>query len=145
MDYALNASVCERYSGAVATGENLFSLSDVNNLLRFAGLRPEQDILQMDPGLSYGITEYLQMVAAIENAGFGRNQCIPHGAHLINLHVVAGLGLGGCEAYPSVFQPVGGFSDCAKVKDGHLQMGGAPGFGLEQKASLGPILEQLVG
>ena len=145
LDYAVNASVCERYSGPVATGENLFSLPDVNNLLKFADLRPEQDILQMDPGLAYGITEYLQMLAAIETAGFGRNQCIPHGGHLINLHVVAGLGLGGCEAYPSVFQPVGGFSDCAKVKDGHLQMSGAPGFGLEQKASLVPILEQLVG
>jgi L-alanine-DL-glutamate epimerase-like enolase superfamily enzyme len=144
LDYALNATVCDTYPGSVATGENLFSLADVRNLLSFGGLRGERDVLQMDPGLSYGITEYLKMIAAVEAAGFGRNQCIPHGGHLINLQVVAGLGLGGCEAYPSVFQPVGGFGDCTEIRDGQLHIGDAPGFGLEQKASLRPIIEQLV-
>lgn len=144
LDYALNAKICEAYTGAVATGENLFSVADVRNLLSFGGLRAERDVLQMDPGLSYGITEYRQILAAAEAAGFGRNQCIPHGGHLLNLQVVAGLGLGGCEAYPRVFQPVGGFGDCTEIRDGRLQMGDAPGFGLEQKASLRPIIEQLV-
>lgn len=144
LNYALNAELCKHYSGAVATGENLFSLADVRNLLLFAGLRPDTDILQMDPGLSYGISEYLQMLAATEVAGFPRAQCIPHGGHLINLHVVAGLGLGGCEAYPHVFQPVGGFADDAEIDNGRLRLSDAPGFGLERKASLKPILEQLL-
>jgi L-alanine-DL-glutamate epimerase-like enolase superfamily enzyme len=144
LDYALHATVCDTYPGSVATGENLFSLADVRNLLSFGGLRPKRDVLQMDPGLSYGITEYLKMIAAVEAAGFRRDQCIPHGGHLINLQVVAGLGLGGCEAYPSVFQPVGGFGECAEIRDGQVHVGDAPGFGLEQKASLRPIIEQLV-
>jgi hypothetical protein len=37
-----------------------------------------------------------------------------HGGHLINLLIALGLELGGCEAYPGVFQPFGGYpSGCA--------------------------------
>jgi L-alanine-DL-glutamate epimerase-like enolase superfamily enzyme len=144
LDYALNKRLCEHYHGPVATGENLFSTADVRNLLRYGGLRPDRDIVQMDPGLSYGVTEYLSMLVALEAAGFSRTQCIPHGGHLINLHVVAGLGLGGCEAYPQVFQPVGGFDEATSVTNGQITLSDAPGFGLEQKRGLTPILEQLL-
>jgi len=58
--------------------------------------------------------------------------------------VVAGLGLGGCEAYPQVFQPVGGFDEATSVTNGQITLSDAPGFGLEQKRSLTPILEQLL-
>ncbi len=122
LDYKLNHRLCEDYLGPVATGENLFSTVDVQNLLRYGGLRPDRDIVQMDPGLSYGVTEYLRMLDALEAAGFSRAQCMPHGGHLINLHVVAGLRLGGCEAYPQVFQPVGGFDEGTSVADAHVTL-----------------------
>src|SRR3712207_8993386 len=45
-----------------STGENLFSLQDARNLIRYAGMRPDRDILQFDPALSYGLVEYLRMI-----------------------------------------------------------------------------------
>jgi D(-)-tartrate dehydratase len=143
LDYALNRSVTARYGGAVATGENLFSLIDTVNLLQFAGMRPGKDVFQMDPGLSYGLTEYARMLDALEERGFDRAQCLPHGGHLMNLHIAIALELGGCEAYPGVFQPFGGYPPQCTITDGRVAASDAPGFGLEQKAELQPYLEKL--
>lgn len=145
LDFRLNRVVTASYDGAIATGENLFSAADARNLLRYAGLRPGKDVLQMDPGLSYGVTEYARMLEALEADGFSRAQCFPHGGHLINLHVAVGLGLGGCEAYPGVFQPFGGYSAECEISGGRVRVPEAPGFGLEYKAELTGYLEQLGG
>ena len=51
------------------------------------------------------------MIDVMETRGFSRRELHPHGGHLINLHIAAGLELGGCEAYPGVFQPFGGYPD----------------------------------
>src|SRR3954470_2781586 len=48
----------------LATGENLFSHQDARNLIRHGGLRPDRDILQFDPALSYGLVEYLRTLDA---------------------------------------------------------------------------------
>lgn len=144
LDYSLMAALTKEYEGALATGENLFSEMETRNLLQFASLRPALDVLQMDPGLSYGLTEYLTTLAHVEAAGFHRRQCVPHGGHLINLHVVTALGLGGCEAYPGVFQPFGGFAPQCRVADGMVRPTDAPGFGLEQKPELAPHLKTLL-
>jgi D(-)-tartrate dehydratase len=143
LDYALNHCVTASYAGAVATGENLFSLIDAHNLVRFGGMRPGLDVFQMDPGLSYGLTEYARMLDVLEAAGYDRAQCFPHGGHLINLHIAVGLGLGGCEAYPGVFQPFGGYSPQCIIGNGRVTVSDAPGFGLEQKAELKPYLDEL--
>lgn len=144
LDYELNRMVIQEYDGRVATGENLFSVPDVKNLLRYGGMRVAHDIFQMDAGLSYGLTEYLRMVEVVESAGFGRDSIYPHGGHLINLHISTGLGLGGCEAYPGVFQPFGGYPPGCALGDGRVSPTDAPGFGLEQKAELAPFLKKLV-
>jgi len=145
LDYQLNREVIEAYGGAVATGENLFSSIDTLNLVRFGGMRPRKDVFQMDGGLSYGITEYARMIQVLESHGFDRSQAVPHGGHLINLHVVVGLGLGACEAYPGVFQPFGGYSRECEIRDARVRPSDAPGFGLEQKAELLPFMRQLAG
>ena len=103
LDFELNRAVTACYDGAVATGENLFSVPDVTNLVRYGGMRPGRDVFQMDPGLSYGLGEYARMLEVLEAHGFDRRFAFPHGGHLINLHIAAGLGLGGCESYPGVF------------------------------------------
>ena len=144
LDYQLNREVIEAYGGPVATGENLFSAIDTLNLVRFGGMRPRQDIFQMDPGLSYGITEYGKIIDVLESHGFDRAQAVPHGGHLINLHVVVGLGLGACEAYPGVFQPFGGYSPECEIRDARVRPSDAPGFGLEQKRELVPFIRELV-
>lgn len=144
LDYDLNRAVADLGLSPVATGENLFSCQDVRNLVRFGGMRPGRDVFQMDPGLSYGVGEYLRMIEVLEQAGFSRRQCYPHGGHLINLHIVVGLGLGGCESYPGVFQPFGGYSPACRVAGSTVIPSDAPGFGLEQKPELSGAIAQLL-
>ncbi len=136
LDYDLNRQLVEAYKGPLATGENLFSRQDVKNLVMYAGMRPNQDIFQMDPGLSYGITEYASMIAEMEKNGYDRKFAYPHGGQLMGFHIVAGLGLGGCEVYPGVFQPMGGFQDGAVIENGMATIPDTPGFGFERKANL---------
>lgn len=145
LDFELNRAVTECYGGAVATGENLFSVPDVTNLVRYGGMRPFRDVFQMDAGLSYGLTEYARMLAVLEAGGFDRRFAFPHGGHLINLHIVAGMGLGGCESYPGVFAPFGGYSEACALSDGTISPTDAPGFGLEQKTGLGELIDDLLG
>ena len=136
LDFELNALLAKEYKGALATGENLFSRQDVKNLALFGGARPDLDIFQMDPGLCYGVTEYAKMLIELESRGFDRKFCYPHSGQLLGLHVVAGLGLGGCEAYPGIFQPMGGFGDKTKIEQGTVKVSDAAGFGFEEKANL---------
>ncbi|WP_432240898.1 enolase C-terminal domain-like protein [Herbaspirillum robiniae] len=145
LDYDLNRRVAEAYPGRIATGENLFSAQDIKNLALYGGMRRGLDYFQMDPGLSYGLTEFAHAVAVLEELGYERNQVHPHGGHMINLHIAAGLGLGGCEAYPGVFQPFGGYAPECSLGGGRVHPTQAPGFGLEQKRELAPWLEKIVG
>ncbi|MGI9326687.1 MAG: enolase C-terminal domain-like protein [Pseudomonadales bacterium] len=144
LDFALNQALTSEFPDPIATGENLFSTADVRNLLRYAGMRQQRDVFQMDPGLSYGLTEYVEMIELLETNGYLRAQMHPHGGHLINLHVVAGLSLGGCEAYPGVFSPFGGFSPDCSTANGYIQPGMAAGFGLEQKPELAPSIARIL-
>jgi L-alanine-DL-glutamate epimerase-like enolase superfamily enzyme len=144
LDFDLNRRAVESISSRVATGENLFSCADTLNLLRFGGMRPGRDIFQMDAGLAYGLTEYARMLELMERHGFDRKQAYPHGGHLINLHIVVGLGLGGCEAYPGVFQPFGGYSPQCRLQDSTVRPSDAPGFGLEEKTELAPFIAKLL-
>ena len=143
LDFDLHRTLCAAYPGPLATGENLFSAVDTRNLLRYGGSRPGVDVFQMDPGLSYGLVEYGRMLTHLEAHGFQRSSCFPHGGHLINLHIVAGLSLGGCEAYPGVFHPFGGYSPRATVQGGTVVPGDEPGYGLEHKTELAPYLARL--
>ncbi|MEW2546780.1 enolase C-terminal domain-like protein [Streptomyces sp. NPDC047002] len=131
LDYRLLADTAAVYPLPLATGENLFSTADVRNLLRYGGLRQGTDLFQMDAGLSYGATEYAAMLDLLEEHGFARTQARPHGGHLINLHLVAALGAGGCEAYPGVFEPFGGYPRACLLGGGLVRPPQAPGFGLE--------------
>ena len=77
LDYRLNAVLAEHYSGALATGENLFSAIDGTNLLRYGGLRPDRDWVQLDPALAYGLTEYLRFLDVAEAMGWSRRRLHP--------------------------------------------------------------------
>ncbi len=143
LDFELHRDLANGYRGALATGENLFSVQDVKNLVLFGGLRAGLDVFQMDAGLSYGLGEYMDMIELVERNGFDRSQAFPHGGHLINLHIVAGLGLGGCESYPGHFQPFGGFGPDVVVENGTVSLGDAPGFGLERKPELGSLIREM--
>ena len=143
LDYALNAAVVAAYPGAVATGENLFSAPDARNLIRYGGMRPERDWLQFDCALSYGLVEYLRILEMLDEHGWSPTRCIPHGGHQMSLNIAAGLGLGGNEAYPDLFQPFGGFPDSVEVVDGHVTMPRLPGIGFEGKSDLYRVMREL--
>ena len=136
LDYLLNAALASATSLPLATGENLFSTIDATNLIRYGGMRPGKDFLQMDPALSYGLVEYLRTLNMLSHYGWSWRRCIPHGGHQFALHIAAGLGLFGNESYPHVFQPFGGFGDDLALRDGRIQPPQVPGIGFELKADL---------
>jgi L-alanine-DL-glutamate epimerase-like enolase superfamily enzyme len=143
LDYALQAELAARYGRPLATGENLFSMQDARNLIRYGGMRPDRDVLQFDCALSYGLVEYLRTIAMLEEHGWSRRSVIPHGGHQMSLNMAAGLGLGGNESYPGVFQPFGGFADNLPVVDGSVGLPESPGIGVEEKANLYPLMREL--
>ena len=143
LDYDLQAELGRNYAGAMATGENLFSVQDARNLLRYGGMRPDRDWLQFDCALSYGLVEYLRILEAVRAHGWSPRRCIPHGGHQMSLNIAAGLGLGGNESYPDLFQPFGGFPDGIRVENGRVRMHDSPGIGFEEKSDLIRVLEPI--
>ncbi|QCK86790.1 mandelate racemase [Phreatobacter aquaticus] len=143
LDYSIQAALAEFYPGPMATGENLFSHQDARNLIRYGGMRPDRDWLQFDCALSYGLVEYLRTLDVLDQHGWSPSRCIPHGGHQMSLNIAAGLGLGGNESYPDLFQPYGGFPDGVKVEDGHITMPDLPGIGFEGKSDLIKVMREL--
>ncbi len=136
LDYELQAALAPHYAPAMATGENLFSMQDARNLIRYGGMRADRDWLQFDCALSYGLVEYLRTLDMLKDYGWSPSRCIPHGGHQMSLAIAAGLGLGGNESYPDLFQPYGGFPDGVKVDNGYVDLPELPGIGFEGKADL---------
>ena len=136
LDYQLQAALAEFYPGAMATGENLFSHQDARNLLRHGGMRPDRDFLQFDCALSYGLCEFQRTLKVMKDMGWSWRRLIPHGGHQMSLMIAAGLGLGGNESYPDLFQPYGGFPDGVRVEGGQVVLPDLPGIGVEGKSDL---------
>ena len=143
LDYQLQAELASHYPGPMATGENLFSLQDARNLIRYAQMRSDRDILQFDCALSYGLVEYLRILGMLKEYGWSPVRCIPHGGHQMSLNIAAGLGLGGNESYPGIFQPFGGFADGIAVKDSYVKLPEIPGVGFEAKSEMFRVMKAL--
>ncbi len=144
LDFALLAEWAQSYPGAIATGENLFSTQDVRNLLQFGGLRPEQDILQVDIPQSYGLVQFSRTLEVLRTHGWSKRQVFPHAGNLMTLAAVAGFGLGGCEAYPGVFGIFAGFADDAKVSHGEITLSDRPGIGFEGQQALFEVMSKII-
>jgi L-alanine-DL-glutamate epimerase-like enolase superfamily enzyme len=145
LDLGLYAEVCGAYAPPIGTGENLYSVQEVANMIRFGGLRPDRDVLQVDPPQAYGIATFARIVAMAEEAGFSRGQIWPHGGNQMSLAVVGGMGLGGCESYPGVFGAFAGYADDARVEDGWLPLPDRPGIGFEGQAELHALMRDITG
>jgi len=143
LDYELQAELAGHYQGPMATGENLFSVQDARNLIRYAGMRSNRDVLQFDCALSYGLVEYLRILDMLKEYGWSASRCIPHGGHQLSLNIAAGLGLGGNESYPGIFQPFGGFADNTPVENSYIRLPDIPGIGFESKKELFRLLKTL--
>jgi D(-)-tartrate dehydratase len=143
LDYALYAEIAGAYEAPLATGENLYATEDVQNLVRFGGLRAGRDVLQVDPPQAYGIAAYGRTVGMLEANGWSRTQLYPHGGNQMSLAIAAGFGLGGAESYPGVFGAFGGFADDARVEDGFMTLSDRPGIGFEGQAALYGLMRGL--
>jgi hypothetical protein len=62
----------------------------------------------------------------------------------MSLNIAAGLGLGGNESYPGIFQPFDGFADGIPVEDSFVRLPDVPGVGFEAKSELYRIMKALV-
>ena len=140
LDFEALGALAETAPLPLATGENLFSAADTLNLLRYGGLRPDRDLLQMDVSLSYGIVEYLRILDIVEAHGWPRRRCLPHAGHLFAFNVAAGLRLGGHETAPLGAIPLG-----LEVSDGHARPGDAPGVGFESDPRFAALFADLTG
>ena len=105
-------------------------------MLRYGGLRPDLDWVQVDPALGYGLTEYLRFIDVVERMGWSRRRLIPHGGHQLALNIAVGLQTGGSESYPGVFQPYGGFADDLVLVDGYARPHEEPGIGIELRRTM---------
>ncbi|HLH92458.1 MAG TPA: enolase C-terminal domain-like protein [Xanthobacteraceae bacterium] len=144
LDFSLYAEIAAAYAGPLAAGENLYSTQDVQNFVRFGGMRADRDIIQVDPPQAYGIAQYSQTIAMLEKEGWRRASFFPHGGNQMSLAIAAGFGLGGAESYPGVFGAFGGFADDAKVEDGAITLSDRPGIGFEGQAKLYRIMKEMV-
>ena len=143
LDYALLAEVAAIYDAPIGTGENLFSTQDVENLVRFGGLRADRDIIQTDVPQSYGIVQFSRTLEMLKREGWERASVFPHGGNQMTLAIVGGFGLGGCEAYPGVFGVFAGFADDAKVENGFIRLPDRPGIGFEAQNALYSVMQDL--
>jgi L-alanine-DL-glutamate epimerase-like enolase superfamily enzyme len=144
LDYLANAAVSEASKTPIATGENIFSYIDTLNLVRYGGLKPNRDYIQVDPVLSYGLAEYINILKMLKNHGWSSRRCIPHGGHLFGIHIASGLGLYGMEAYPNVFVPFGKFATGMELNNGMVNLPNEPGIGFEETPELYPTLKSLI-
>ncbi len=145
LDFALLAELAGVYGPPLSTGENLFSTQDVENLVRFGGLRPERnDVIQIDPPQAYGIGQYARTLDMLKRHGWPRRCMFPHGGNQMSLAIAAGFGLGGAESYPGVFGDFGGFADDARIEGGFISLSDRPGIGFEGQARLYKIMRELV-
>ena len=143
LDYQLNAELSKNYKNSLATGENLFSMQDSRNLIRYGGMRRDIDWLQFDCSLSYGLVEYLKTLNMMKEYNWSSRRVIPHGGHQLSCNIAAGLNLGGNEIYPSLFQPFGGFPDEPLVEDSFVTFPKFIGMGYEKKAKLNNLFKKL--
>jgi len=144
LDFATLAEVSAAYDGALSTGENLFSTQDVENLVRFGGLKAARgDVIQVDPPQAYGIVQYARTLDMLAQHGWPRSGLFPHGGNQMSLHIAGGFGLGGAESYPGVFGPFAGFADDARLENGFLKLPDRPGIGFEAQNALYAIMRDL--
>ena len=143
LDFYLNSELSKNYKNSLATGENLFSMQDSRNLIRYGGMRKNIDWLQFDCSLSYGLVEYLRTLKMLKDNNWSSTRVIPHGGHQISCNIAAGLNLGGNEIYPSLFQPFGGFPDSSTVMDSYVTFPKFIGMGYENKKKLIDLLSKL--
>ncbi len=143
LDFQRLSKIAEQCDSPLATGENLFSFDDARNLLRYGGLRADQDLIQIDVSLSYGIGEYRRILDAFERAGWSRSAFVPHAGHLFAAQVVGGLRLGMHEAATDPSAMFSGLWSGTELTAGRAALPHHVGTGFEHHPALFYVLRDL--
>jgi len=143
VDFEALESFIGAYENSVATGENLFTVEDQQNLLRYSGMRSGRDIVQIDVPQSYGIEQCNRSLAMLDRHGWTAKSVVPHGGNQMSLALARGFGMAMCEAYPDVFGVFSGYADDSRVENGYLITPERPGIGFEGQAKLFSLLTSL--
>ena len=102
------------------------------------------DMFLMTWFFSPGLVEYMRTLEYMAELGWSRRRVIPHGGHQMSHNIAAGLGLGGNESYPDVFQPFSGFADHTPVQNGRVAVHPELiGVGFEANSSLFEIMQTI--
>ena len=141
LDFESHRELAERSNVPLATGENLFSADDARNLLRYAGLRSDRDVLQFDISLSYGIVEYRRILDELSKHGWSRSRCAPHAGQLLALHAVVGFGLGLGEIPMDTSTLFGQLTSHLPISNGTATLAETPGAGFE----VAPVFSEIFG
>ncbi|MGA2943974.1 MAG: enolase C-terminal domain-like protein [Xanthobacteraceae bacterium] len=144
LDYESHRELAARSKMPLAVGENLFSVDDARNLLRYGGLRRDRDLLQFDISLSYGIVEYRRILVELAEQGWQRSQCAPHAGHLLAFNAVAGLGLGIAEAAMDTTSLFGRLTSGIEIAAGTARLPEAVGTGFEETSVYAEIFGELL-
>ena len=144
LDYALQAELGEPTQPPLATGENLFSMQDARNLIRYGGMRPDRDCapVRLRALLRAGRVPAHAGDAARSTAGRGAGWCRTAATRCRSTWR-PGSAWAATSRYPGVFQPFGGFADGIAVEDGYVALPRAPGIGFEEKANLFAVMREL--
>ena len=137
LDFELQATLRNYYKNPMATGEDLFSMQDARNLIRYGGMRPDRDWLQFDCALSYGLVEYLRTLDMLQGARLvGRAAASRTAATRCRSTSRPAWAWAATSPIPDLFQPFGGFPDGVKVENSYVTLPDLPGIGFEGKADL---------
>ena len=122
----------------MATGENLFSMQDARNLIRYGGMRPDRDWLQFDCALSYGLVEYLRTLGMLKDHGWSAGRCIPHGAIRCRSTSPPASDWAAMSHIPTCSSPMGDFRTALRYKTVILRCRNYQGLALrENPTSIG--------
>lgn len=136
LDYELFEELSDVHPAPLAAGGRLTCVAEVRNLLRYSALRPERDLLLIDPA-AMGVGALLDTLGILPDHGWRRGSVVAAGGvPLFALQVAAGLGLAGSVAAPLAFPPFGDLGPGVAVADGKAAPPTAPGIGFETHPAL---------
>jgi len=130
LDYQLQAELGKHYAHSMATAKSLLDAGR-RNLIRTAECGVTATGCN---SIAPSPTDWWNTADAChaEENGWSRRAAFRTAASM-SLNIAAGLGLGGNESYPDLFQPYGGFPDGVSVIDGHITMPDLVGLDLKAK------------
>ena len=146
LDFALMAELADVYAPPLATGENLYSTQDVENLVRFGGLRAGRDVIQIDPPQAYGIAQYATHAGRCWQGTAGRaRRCSRTAATRCRSRSPPASASAARSPIPACSAISAALPTTPVSKSGVITLSDRPGIGFEGQQRLFRIMRELAG